>query len=168
HPLIVYLTAIVLKFLPFEEWSVRFPSVIVGPVDVALIYLGAHRLFRDRRYALVAAALLALTPAHFIHSRLEMDYLYPVPFVLLWLWCLLKFDDTGNPRLLWAGGFLLGLGFYSYIAAVAFMPLYLVFTWLFLFAKYRRIRTVHLTTTVAFLIPLAGFLAWRVLYPEVF
>jgi 4-amino-4-deoxy-L-arabinose transferase-like glycosyltransferase len=168
HPMIVYLSAIVLKMLPFSEWSVRFPSVVVGTVDVALTYLVASRLLRSWRYGVLAAMFLALTPAHFIHSRLQMDYLYPVPFVLAWLWCLLKYDESGNPRLIWACGLLLGIGFYSYIAAVAFMPLYLVFTWAFLFAKYRRVRSDHLTLTVAFLIPLAGFIAWRVLYPDVF
>jgi 4-amino-4-deoxy-L-arabinose transferase-like glycosyltransferase len=168
HPMIVYLSAIFLKILPFSEWAVRFPSVVVGTVDVALIYLVAYRLFRDRRYALVAAALLALTPAHFIHSRLEMDYLYPVPFVLLWLWCLLKFDETGKPSLAWAAGLALGAGFYSYIAAVAFMPLYVLFTWLYLFARDRRVCRAHLTTTVGFCIPLILFFAWRILYPEVF
>jgi hypothetical protein len=71
------------------------------------------------------------SPAHFIHSRLLMDYLYPVPFVLLWLWCLLKFDETEKPSLC------MGRGIHawrrlSYIAAVAFLPLYLMFTWLYL------------------------------------
>ena len=169
HPTIVYLTALVLKVLPFSEWSVRFPSAIVGTIDVVLMYLVARRLFDgDRRYALVAAAMLALTPAHFIHSRLEMDYLYPVPFVLGWLWCLVTFDDTGDARLIWAAGFVLGLGFYSYIAAVAFMPLYLVFTWAYLFAKGRRIRSGHLVVTVAFCVPLIFFVTWRILYPDVF
>src|SRR3954462_4623657 len=28
HPMIVYLSAIFLKILPFSEWSVRFPSVV--------------------------------------------------------------------------------------------------------------------------------------------
>jgi 4-amino-4-deoxy-L-arabinose transferase-like glycosyltransferase len=168
HPLIVYLTALFLKVLPFAEWSVRLPSVAVGTVDVALVYLIGCRLFRDRAYGVLAAAFLALTPAHFIHSRLEMDYIYPLPFVLLWLWCLLKFDDTADKRLMWMGGFALGVGFYSYIAAVAFMPLYLLFTWLYLFAKYRRLRLIHLTTTVAFVIPLLLFVAWRVIYPDIF
>ena len=168
HPMMVYLTAIVLKLLPFSEFSVRLPSVIVGTIDIALVYLVGLRLFRSRGYALLAAVMLALTPAHFIHSRLQMDYLYPVPFVLTWLLCLLKFDDTGEPWLLWAGAFALGMGFYSYIAAVAFMPLYLAFTWLYLFARDRRLLLAHVTTAVAFGIPLIFFIAWRILYPDVF
>src|SRR5262252_7492851 len=79
HPMIVYFSALFLKVLPFADWSVRFPSVIIGTIDVLLIYLVGVRLFRSRAYAWLAAALLAMTPAHFIHSRIEMDYLYPVP-----------------------------------------------------------------------------------------
>lgn len=168
HPMIVYFSALFLKVLPFTDWAVRFPSVVVGTIDVLLIYLVATRLFRSRVYGAIAAALLALTPAHFIHSRLEMDYLYPVPFVLAWLWCLLKFDDTEEPWLMWLAGFILGAGFYSYIAAVAFMPLYVAFTWLYLFAKYRGFRRAHLAVTVAFCVPLMFFVAWRILYPDVF
>jgi 4-amino-4-deoxy-L-arabinose transferase-like glycosyltransferase len=168
HPMIVYFSAFFLKVLPFTEWAVRLPSVVVGTIDVLLIYLVATRLFRSRVYGLLASVLLALTPAHFIHSRIEMDYLYPVPFVLAWLWCLLKFDDTEEPWLMWLAGVILGAGFYSYIAAVAFMPLYVVFTWLYLFAKYRRLRRAHLWVTLAFCAPLVFFVAWRILYPEVF
>ena len=168
HPMIVYFSALFLRVLPFTDWSVRFPTVVVGTIDVLLVYLVATRLFRSRVYGVIAAVLLALTPAHFIHSRIEMDYLYPVPFVLGWLWCLLKFDDTEEPWLMWLAGFILGAGFYSYIAAVAFMPLYLVFTWLYLFAKYRRLQRAHLLVTAAFCVPLIFFVAWRILYPEVF
>ena len=67
-----------------------------------------------------------------------------------------------------AAGFALGLGFYSYIAAVAFMPLYLLFTWVYLAAKFRRPSMAQLWTTVAFCIPLVFFLVWRLRYPEVF
>jgi len=168
HPVIVYFSALFLKVLPFSQWSVRLPSVIVGTIDVLLIYLVGVRLFRSRGYGMLAAVLLALTPAHFIHSRIEMDYLYPVPFVLGWLWCLLTFEDTEEPWLMWVAGFVLGAGFYSYIAAVAFMPLYVAFTWLYLFAKYRRMHRAHLSITVAFCVPLLFFVAWRILYPDVF
>ena len=168
HPIIVYFSALFLKVLPFSEWSVRLPSVIVGTIDVLLIYLVGVRLFRSRGYAMVAAVLLALTPAHFIHSRIEMDYLYPVPFVLGWLWCLFTFDDTEEPWLMWLAGVILGAGFYSYIAAVAFMPLYLMFTWVYLLAKYRRLHRGHLAATLSFCVPLAFFVAWRILYPDVF
>src|SRR5262249_11169527 len=82
----------------------------------------------SERWALLAAALLALTPSHFIHSRIAMDYVYPVPFVLGWLLCLQLFLERHDRRLLFVATSCLGVGFYSYIASVGMMPLYLLMT----------------------------------------
>ena len=109
HPMVVYAMAPWLKVLPLSETAIRLPSVLVGLTDVVLIYFIAARIFRSERWGLLAAALLALTPSHFIHSRMAMDYLYPVPFVLAWLLCLLAFleqraaaDCCSRPRVFWA------------------------------------------------------------------
>src|SRR5438093_6594963 len=37
-PVVYYSTAIVLKILPFSEASIRFPTVLVGVIDVILMY----------------------------------------------------------------------------------------------------------------------------------
>ena len=103
HPMVVYAMVPWLKVLPLSEAAIRFPSVVVGLTDVVLIYFIAARIFRSERWGLVAAALLALTPSHFMHSRMAMDYLYPVPFVLAWLLCLLLFLEHPRPRTLFAG-----------------------------------------------------------------
>ena len=66
---------------------------------------------------------IALTPAHYLHSRLAVDHLYPLPFVLGWLLCLQRVLDRCQPAVLFAGALALGIGFYSYLAAVILMPL---------------------------------------------
>lgn len=58
-PVIEYTTALVLKILPLSESVVRMPSMLIGVVDVLLVYLVAARIFPTRRLALLAAALLA-------------------------------------------------------------------------------------------------------------
>jgi hypothetical protein len=132
HPVIVYVTAAFLKTLPFAEWSVRLPSAAIGALDVALVYLLGLRLFGDdasgEGWALVAALLLALTPAHYIHSRIAMDYIYPLPFVLGWLLALSFYLERRQARLLFVATSLLGFGVYSYIASVIMMPIYLAMT----------------------------------------
>ena len=70
HPLIVYVTAVFLWFLPFTEAAFRFPTTVVATLNVVLMYFVARRLFGTERWAFVAAALLAMTPAHFLHGRL--------------------------------------------------------------------------------------------------
>jgi 4-amino-4-deoxy-L-arabinose transferase-like glycosyltransferase len=100
HPVIVYWMAIWFQFLDPVQWAVRLPTVVIGILDIALIFFVARRISGDARWALVTAALLALTPAHYMQSRIAMDYLYPVPFMLAWLLCLLIYLDRKQPWLL--------------------------------------------------------------------
>ncbi|HWW88524.1 MAG TPA: glycosyltransferase family 39 protein [Vicinamibacterales bacterium] len=128
HPMEVYLTAPILRLLPLSEWSVRLPTVLLAMADIALMYSVAKRIFKRESLAIGAASLLTLTPAHFINSRIAMDFLYPLVFVMGWLLCLLTFLDRRRLWMLFVGTSLLGLGFYSYIAAVVMMPIYVAIT----------------------------------------
>ena len=166
HPAIVYVTAPFLLVLPFTEWAVRLPSVCIGVIDVVLMYAIARRIFGSDRWALVASALLALTPAHFIHSRVAMDYLYPVPFVMAWLLCLLIFLERGRPGTLFLATSFLGLGFYSYIASVVMMPVYLLATCVTLWATSTRPRRSMVVAVAGFVWPLV-LLTWVLFHPAV-
>jgi len=166
QPAAVYLTALFLKILPLSEWSVRLPSVVIGTADVVLMYLIASRLFADRRWAIIAALLLTFTPAHFVHSRIAMDYLYPVPFVMAWLLCLLMFLERPRPWVLFAATSCLGLGFYSYIASVVMMPMYLVLTWIALWWTHADRRS-HGIAAVGFSWPLLLLVPWLLYHRDV-
>ncbi len=63
-PIIVYLTSLFLLILPVSEIVIRLPSVLVGVVDLVLIYLIAKKVFKNKFYGLVAALLLFITPPH--------------------------------------------------------------------------------------------------------
>ena len=128
QPLLVYFTALFLKVLPLSETSIRLPTVIVGVVDVVLMYLAARQLFNREDVSVAAAGMLALTPAHFLNSRLAVDGLYPLPFITAWLLCLLAFEKRGRPWLIFAGALALGVGFYTYVASVMMMPIYFALT----------------------------------------
>jgi hypothetical protein len=165
HPLIVYVTAVFLWFLPFTEAALRFPTTVVATLDVVLMYFVARRLFGTERWAFFAAALLAMTPAHFLHGRLLFDFIYPLPFVLTWLLCLLKYLDAGRPWMLFAATTALGVGVFSYIASVIMMPVYLALTALVLVSKQRvSIRTCAIAAA-GFLWPLLFWIPWVATQP---
>ncbi|HUK36811.1 MAG TPA: glycosyltransferase family 39 protein, partial [Vicinamibacterales bacterium] len=166
-PMIFYAMAAVLKLMRLSEVSARLPSVVVGLADIVLVFFIARRMFRNEWMALVSAAMLALTPAHFILSRYAMDYLYPVPFVLGWLLCVLTYLDDGRRRTLFAGTFVLGVGFYSYIAAVLMAPIYLLFTAGVLFHARKPLRE-YMVAAVGFAIPLMLFVPWYLTHPTAF
>ena len=158
-PVIFYSIAAVLKVLPLSETSARLPSVLIGVTDIILIFFIARRMFTRRWLPLVAAGMLALTPAHFILSRYALDYLYPLPFALGWLLCLLTFLESGRPRTLFAATLLLGIGFYSYIAAVLMAPIYLLFTGALLFNGRKPARD-YLFAAAGFALPLLMLVPW--------
>jgi 4-amino-4-deoxy-L-arabinose transferase-like glycosyltransferase len=168
HPILVYVTAAFLKVLPLSEWAVRSPTVCIGIVNIGLTYAIARRVFKRRRYGLIAAAMIALTPAHFIHSRLAMDYLYPVPFILVWLWCLVRFEEDGRPIFIFLGTLSLGIGVYSYIGALVLMPLYAAMTLVFLLEKYRSLHLTIFWAMLGFCLPLILLVVWLPQYPNVF
>ncbi len=166
QPLLFYLMALAFRFLPVTEQSMRLPTAVIGVLDVFLIYVVARRLFGDRRWAALAALLLALTPAHFIFSRQALDYICPLPFVLGWLWCVMAAVETGSVPLSLASGVILGVGFYSYIASWATMPLLLLLTWA---AHYRfgaRPARPALAATIGFAAPVLAAMAWLAFHPD--
>jgi 4-amino-4-deoxy-L-arabinose transferase-like glycosyltransferase len=165
QPAIVYVTALFLQVLPFAEWTVRLPSAIMGTTDVVLIYFVVKRLAGDSRAAIVASMLLALTPAHFIQSRIAMDYIYPVVFVLGWLLSLAIFVERRQPRMLFAATTLLGLGVYSYIASLIMMPLYLGLTMIVLYWAGERTLRAYATAIAGFLWPLMFLGLWVWMHP---
>jgi 4-amino-4-deoxy-L-arabinose transferase-like glycosyltransferase len=128
QPLLFYVIAPFVKVFGISEWAVRLPVALLALVDIWLMYAIGRRMFADRRYAVGAALLLTLTPAHLIVSRQALDYVAPLPFVLGWFLLLLQFLDGGRIRSVALAGFLLGAGLFSYIAAWVLMPIYFLFT----------------------------------------
>lgn len=164
-PIIVYLTTLFLKFLPLSETAIRLPAVLVGLTNITLIYFLAKKLFQNPKLGFVTAFLLAITPAHFIHSRILLDNLFIVPFVLSWLLLLLLFLETKNLKLLFFATFLLGIGIHSYHAAKIMMPLYLLFTLIIIFQKAMN-KKIILIPIIAFVLPLLPLIPWLSQYPD--
>ena len=175
-PLLIYATAALLKIFPLSDVIVRLPNALVGVLDIVLMFFVARRLFKSDTLGFVAAALLALTPAHFIHSRLAVSLLLPLPFTLLWLLCLAGFVDAGDEktarRRLAAGACWLGLGVYGYLASVMLMPVYLLCTaWVALgderiFSRDSMRRFAVLA--VAFVAPIVPLVVWELAHPTRF
>ncbi|MBY0493560.1 MAG: glycosyltransferase family 39 protein [Cyanobacteria bacterium] len=166
-PYIYYWTAIWLQLLPFAEWSIRVPTAIIGLAGLLLAYRVARRLLGDRAQALIATAMLGCAPTYFILSRYALDYIYPIPFILGWLYCLLTGLERGrSPRWMFGAGLCLAAGFYSYIASMALMPVYFALTIAVLIAL-RRPRRDFAMMAAGFAIPMLFFAIWLLQHPDV-
>jgi 4-amino-4-deoxy-L-arabinose transferase-like glycosyltransferase len=124
----IYLTALLLRVLPISDGVIRIPSVMMGLVSAFLMYFLGRRVFRSAWFGMLAAVVVALTPALFVTSRFKVESHYPLPFLIGWLLCVFRFEDTRHTRWLFAAGAVLGLGIYSYHASPVMMGLYVVLT----------------------------------------
>lgn len=163
-PALIYVTALGLKVLPFDEAGVRTPTALIAVLNVVLTFLVARRLFASNAIGLVAAGMLLLTPIHFIRGRLLLSPLYSIPFILAWLVSLARFDEERTPKRLVQAAIWLGLGAYSYLAAVVMMPIYLMVT---LAIGYRRLGLPAVVkAAAAFAATLVPMVLWYVTHPE--
>jgi 4-amino-4-deoxy-L-arabinose transferase-like glycosyltransferase len=163
-PALIYFTALVLEVVPFDEAGVRTAVVMIAVLNVVLTFLLAERLFQSTAMGLVAGGLLLFTPIHFIRGRMLLSPLFTIPFILAWLWLLWRLTLQPATKRLAACAVILGLGMYTYLAAVVMMPVYLLIT---LAIGFRRLGvTPVIKAGVAFVITLLPMLAWYATHPE--
>ena len=167
QPLHIYLQALFVRIFSLSEAVVRLPTALVGLVDIVLMYGVGKTLFGRKHLGLLAAALLALTPAHFFHSRLAADPLFPLPFVLAWLLCLVTYDRENRPSQLFLGTLFLGIGAYSYIGAVFMMPLYFLATCGLLFSRKEPPRR-YAVAAAGFALCLIPLVVWLLSHPNAY
>jgi 4-amino-4-deoxy-L-arabinose transferase-like glycosyltransferase len=152
--------------MPLSEFAVRLPNALVGVLDIVLMFFVARQIFRSDFIGVIAAAMLAFTPAHFIHSRLAVSLLLPLPFALAWLWWLAAFVEKETIGRLWGAAVSLGLGLYGYLASVLLMPIYLACSaWV---AANRDIIRRSVVLIAGFLIPAVPLVIWELAHPERF
>jgi 4-amino-4-deoxy-L-arabinose transferase-like glycosyltransferase len=166
-PAIFYLSAAVFQVLPFDETSARLATVLVGILSIGLVFALARRLFLSDTVALATALVLALAPGHFILSRYALDYLFPVPFIAGWLLCLYVAIEKRSIGFAAAAGVCLGLGFYSYIASMVMMPLYVALSCVVLWQQRLPARWTAALVGGA-VVPLMPFVVWLLQHPDAF
>lgn len=98
-----------------NTFAVRFPSALFGTLTVLLVYL----LIKDKRTALIAALLLAVSPWHLQFSRAGFEANLGLFLMSLGAWLMLKNKN-------WLGAITFALSMYTYHAYRVFVPLFLI------------------------------------------
>jgi hypothetical protein len=141
-------------------------------LNVFLMFVLVRRIFRSDVAGVIGGALLALTPAHFIHSRLATSQIGTLPFVIGWLIGIARYLDSGNRKDLALASFCLALGTYAYLSAAVMLPLFVIGTLAVIVVKRReeramgdvmpRLRSDFVATFAALGLAVAPLLLWNV------
>jgi 4-amino-4-deoxy-L-arabinose transferase-like glycosyltransferase len=120
EPLFFYLAGGLMRLLGPSLFALRLTAAFIGLLTVAATYWLGRELLADRRLALLAAVLLAVTFWHLLFSRLGLRAISQPLLQALTVATLWRGLRRGQARWLVAAGICLGLTGYTYLAARLF------------------------------------------------
>jgi 4-amino-4-deoxy-L-arabinose transferase-like glycosyltransferase len=110
------------KLVGLNEWAVRIPGAAAGVLTVLMLYLLVQELFGSKKFALISAFFLAISPWHIQFSRGGWEVNTSTFLIVLGVWLFLR--ALKKPKVLtFAFSFLpLILSMYTYHSARVVAP----------------------------------------------
>ncbi len=97
------------SWTPAHAFAWRLPSALAMATAVGLLYSLGRSLFATRTPAMLAAGLLALDSAIFVHARMGMTNAFALAFIVAATAATWRAVKHERPAWLWAAGVALGL-----------------------------------------------------------
>jgi len=120
------------------ELAVRLPMAIIGCISLILTYFTLRRV-KDKKFAAVGLAFLAICPWHIMKSRWGLESnLFP-DLILIAVYFIIKAIDNKKMYNLYIASVIFGLSAYSYGTAYFFLPVFLIILLIYL------VRNKHIT-----------------------
>lgn len=125
-PLSYWLARSVSSVAGFEIFGLRLPPTVFGLLTVALTVLLGIRLFRDRRIALAAGFLVAVSDLQNVLSHFARSYAMQAAGVLVYLIVLERILRVGGRTRLWwvLGGLSVALAYTHYLSWLFIMAVF--------------------------------------------
>jgi len=122
-PLYSYLAIPSIAIFGLNEFATRLPSAIIGTLAVIATYLMVMQLSRDKKFAIISAFLLAISPWHISLSRGAFEANLTTFLIPVGIWA--YFYGLEKPKYLIISAMAFGLNLFSYHAARIFTILIL-------------------------------------------
>lgn len=146
YPLYSYLTTIPVALFGLNETTTRSTHALAGALSVIAIYFLAYEIFKDKRFALLSALVLAISPTHIHFSRVAYNTVLGALFATLSVLFFLRFLKKGRIK----DGILAFIPFvlsiFSYQAYRIFLPAVFVLLSVFLFTKILKENRLKIAT----------------------
>lgn len=154
-PVYYYFVAPSIAIFGLNEYAVRFPSAIFGVFLVILVYYFG-KLLVNEKVALIASFLLAISPWAIGVSRISLEPIPAMCFVLLGLFFFLK--TKNNYKAIYPSVVFFILSVYTYSAYTLFVPLIFITIFFFYKKELFKIKKHVLIALILFFVSLAPLL----------
>lgn len=134
-------------FFGLNEFSVRLPSILFGSLSVIFLYLAVLELSKNKKWALIASLLLAISPWSFFLGRIALEANLALSFLLIGFYFLIK--GLAKNQFLIPSSLMLGLSIFTYNSARIFVPLF-IFSFVIIFWKKFKFNKSVIFSTIIF------------------
>lgn len=137
--------------LGLNEIAVRLPSAIFGTITVLIFYLLSLELFKNRKLALLASFLLAITPWHINISRATSEGVIAAFFIISGIYFFLKiFTLEKQNKFIFLSFASFFISFLFYHSARFFVPAIIIFLISLAFFRLKPERKTLIKLIIAF------------------
>lgn len=132
---------------PVTMYATTLAFRIFGPsyellkeVSVAIIIISAILLFfflkelLDFKGAILGILIFITTPIVMIQSHLALENIAPIPFIILWLFMLFRYEKSKKLKFAVLSGLALGMSIYAYQAMRIIAPIFALLSLIFIFS----------------------------------
>ncbi len=134
QPLTQYYLVFLFKIFQPSVFLLRFSSIIITLFSSLLLFDFCQKKF-NKKYAIIALIIFLTTPLIMIQSHMGLDNIMPIPFAIIWIYFLDKYQTNKNFKYLIISALSLGINFYSYKGMRAVFPIWYVLSLLYIFKK---------------------------------
>lgn len=127
-PLYFYTLDIIYKFFGLQIWTMRLLNIILGSLSTLLLYLVGKELFNDKKKALLASFLFAISSYALIYN-VEMNTT-SIFFALISFLFFIKGIKSKEEKYFYFSAVFLGIGYLFKEIAILLLPAYIIYYFL--------------------------------------
>lgn len=143
QPVTQYYLTILFKIFTPSVFLLRFSSVIVIILCIFLLYKFSKTEYSNK-LSFFAAILFLTTPLILIQSHMALDNIMPIPFTIIWLFCLFLYNKKSKTKFLIISAISLGITFYTYKGMRAIFPIWYILSLFYLINPKKWFKSIFI------------------------
>ncbi|MDD4938337.1 MAG: glycosyltransferase family 39 protein [Candidatus Shapirobacteria bacterium] len=134
QPVTQYYLTLLFKIFNPSLFLLRFSSIIIILISSILLFKLCQKIF-DTKYAVVSLVLFLTIPLIMIQGHMGLDNIMPIPFTIIWIFCLYQYNKNKKIKFLVVSALALGVNFYTYKGMRAIFPIWYLISLLYIYKK---------------------------------
>jgi len=134
QPITQYYISILFKLFTPSIFLLRFSSILITLISSLLLFKLSKIIF-GTSYAALTIFVFLTTPLIMIQSHMGLDNIMPIPFAIVWIYCLFQYQQTQKTKYLIISAISLGINFYTYKGMRAVVPIWYILSLIYIYQK---------------------------------